>query len=220
MDLNKNLGDIVNKVKDTINVENFNPDKRINEFREYAVNTLKEIFNPDSRVDQFNSTEEDRIKFTPLENNEYGIWNNGKRGNGEFVPNKDTEEGIKVSKALEKYDLKGIIYRNGIPDFSNCSEEIVSIDNMTNNRYTNYEQANVKLADQWNKLKIDGRVDWTAREIESYRKENNLTWHECSDLKTCMLVNRTIHDFFIHSGGIFEYNQGQINKDDGGIFDE
>lgn len=218
--MEKSFGDIANKIKDTMNNIEFDPDKRIEQFKEAVVEAIKDVFNPDSRVEQFNSTEIDRIKFTPSEDNENGTWENGERGNGEFVPDKNTEKGLEIANALSEYGLSGIEFKQGIPDFSRCSKELVSIDEMTDNRHDNFKKADTKLAKQWNKSRKDGREDWTAREIKEYRTDNELTWHECSDMKTCMLVDRKIHDFFRHSGGIFEYNQGLVNKENGGIFDE
>ena len=100
--------------------------------------------------------------------------------------------------------------------------EMVKIDNMTDDRLGyggNFAQADMKLAKQWNDTRKDGRSDWTARQIKEYRVDNHLTWHECSDLKTCMLVDTSIHSYFPHSGGVFEFNKG-LNNNDGGIFDE
>ena len=119
--------------------------------------------------------------------------------------------------------MKGTELDSGVPDFSKCSKEIVSMDSMTSDRCTlsgNFKQTDTQLAKQWNDSKKDDRTDWTARDIEAFSKDNQLTWHECSDMKTCMLVDRNIHDYFRHSGGVFEYNQGLRNKEDGGVFDE
>ena len=37
-----------------------------------------------------------------------------------------------------------------------------------------------------------------------YRHENNLSWHERSDMKHCDLVSRDIHGEIRHSGGVYE----------------
>ena len=79
-------------------------------------------------------------------------------------------------------------------------------------------QANIKLAEQWNKERRDGKDDWTHTDIEKWRKENKLTWHENSDMKTCeKLVPTIIHEAFRHSGGVFEINKK--NNRNGGFDD-
>lgn len=220
MNIEKSFGDVVDKTKESLN--HFDPDKRIEQFKDTVVEGIKDIFDPDRRKDEFNSTEAERMRFTPTEETGRGTWEGGSRGNGIFVPNRNTEEGLKVSNELAKYGLEGIKYKDGIPDFKDCCSEMVTIDLMTHNRDGhggNFAQADVKLAKQWNDTCKDGRSDWTARQIKEYRVDNHLTWHECSDLKTCMLVDTSIHSYFPHSGGVFEYNKG-LNNDDGGIFDE
>lgn len=57
----------------------------------------------------------------------------------------------------------------------------------------------------------------THTDIEKWRKENKLTWHENSDMKTCELVPTIIHEAFRHSGGVFEINKK--NNRNGGFDD-
>lgn len=162
------------------------------------------------------STKKERIDRTPREDTDRGEWT-GERGESTFIPSDE-----KISEILEKYGLEGIDYKDGIPDFSECSEGTVEIDNMTDKRYGpdgNFAQADEKCAEQWNAEKRDGRDDWTARDVKNWREENGYSWHERNDMKTCDLVPTAINDYFGHLGGVSEYKK--LNeKNSGGGFDE
>lgn len=168
---------------------------------------------------------DERIRRTPL-NSERGSWTDG-RGESKYIPNSETEKGARAAEKLAEYGLDGIEYRDGIPDFSKCSEETVEID-MTENRtasnlsegiISNYRKADTECANKWNIEQKDGRTDWTARQVELYRKDHKLSWHECADKKTCQLVSQDIHSFFIHSGGVCECGKLIANDISGGGFD-
>ena len=117
--------------------------------------------------------------------------------------------------------MDGIEFKNCEPDYSKCSEGTVRIENMTENRPSNFAQADIKLADQWNKEMREGRNDWKDEDVEKFRKSNNLSWHECCDTKTMNLVSRDIHgadtSVFLHSGGVAEC---RVRDHVGGEFDE
>ena len=138
-----------------------------------------------------------RINNTPKNG---GRWT-GKRGESDFV----LDEPIKLpnGKTIEK-----VTYRNGVPDFSPWQEAQVDIPKMTNDRYGsggNYEQADTALADYWTKIKYNNRK-WEPRDVEAYRINHNLTWHEMSNMKSMQLVPFELNDTFIHYGGVAEYN--------------
>lgn len=158
---------------------------------------------------EYPSTYEERMRQTPREGDR-GHWT-GERGETEYIP---TDEEIKA--LLEKYKSSSIDYKDGIPDFSNCAEATVEIENMTDNREKpggNYEQADQKLADKWNEEGKDGRTDWTARDIAYYRRQNGLTWHERNDMKTCDLIPTKINDYFGHLGGVAECKKMNAKED-------
>lgn len=167
------------------------------------------------------SSYDERLKQTPLEG-ERGRWD-GERGESKYTPS-DPD----IQEILDKYGMDGIEYKDGIPDFSGCSEATVEIDNMTANRNigedSNFAQADQKCAEQWNQEKRDGRDDWTARDVANWRRENHYSWHECNDMKTCQLVPTEINDYFGHLGGVGECNRagrvGDINKKQEVSFDE
>ena len=147
------------------------------------------------------TTEEERMKHTPRDGVR-GHWT-GERGNSRFIPDENSERGKEVKDTLEKYGLDGIEYKDGVPDFSECSEETVEI-GMTENRSKNFSKANAECAKKWNECAKDGKTDWTANDVREYMKDHNLTWHECPDCKTCQMVPRNIHSYYTHSGGVAE----------------
>lgn len=192
-------------------MDTFNPDQRNGlEVKNEKLDEAKQ-YNPDERIteikpdkDGFYTKLKDRIKYTPkdlLEGGFRGSWD-GERGNSLFRPKYEF-----MKNELKKYGVEGINYKNGEADFSPVVAAIVKIDNMTAKRYGkggNFEQANTKLAEQFNKEKKDGRSDWSARDVDKWRKENKLSWHECCDCKTMELVPEKIHGYFKHSGGCAE----------------
>lgn len=182
---------------------------------------------------QYNSKEH-MIAYTPAEDSPKGKWVGGPRGNAEFIPNENTEAGLKAKEKLAEYGQDGIRYKNGEPDFSKCSEATVTIDNMTENRddymgadgtikQGNFTKADIKCSEKWNAEAKDGKSDWTARDVKKWRDENNCTWHERCDTKTMDLISRDIHNtkdpIFTHSGGVSECRvRDAVNA--GGEFDE
>ena len=161
--------------------------------------SLLDRINPFSSIDNpLFSKLEDRIKFTPREGSG-GRWSGGElqRGNSKWIP-----LDAKVKENLAKYGQDGIDFKNGVADFSKVSEQTVEIDHMTEFRPDNFKQADTKCAEVWNLR--DGGGNWNAEQVKQYRKDNNLTWHERSDMKHCDLVSRDIHGGIRHSGGVYE----------------
>lgn len=145
----------------------------------------------------------------------------GTPGESKCVPNMESEKGRIVAEKLNRYGCDGVEYRDAVPDFSPCAEAIVKIDNMGPERYgprENFDQACDKLAKQWNASMRDGRDDWKPSDVENWRKENRLAIHECSDMKTCMFVDRDIHDVFRHSGGVSECAHRDEKKSGGSFY--
>ena len=166
------------------------------------------------------STYKERVDRTPKDDGERGYWQ-GERGESEFIPDDDD-----VNTILEQYGIEGIKYRNGIPDFSPCSEATVEIDNMTDNRSgppvegSNFQQCDQKCAEKWNEQSYDGRCDWTARDVANWRRENYCSWHERNDLHTCDLIPTKINAYFGHLGGVGEYIRLTSNNSAEDVFDE
>lgn len=142
------------------------------------------------RGQEYYTTFEEREALLPKN----GEWT-GDPGDSKFITYNE-----EVNKVLEKYGLDGIEYKDGIPDFSRCAVVSLEIDNMTSNLPTNYRQFCKKCAEKWTE---EGK-DSVSRDVADYKTENNLDFHECSDMKTCQLVPSEIHECFTHAGGRME----------------
>ncbi|MCR5836073.1 MAG: HNH endonuclease [Lachnospiraceae bacterium] len=175
---------------------------------------------------EFYTSYKERLDQTPKEG-ERGEWI-GERGEGKFIPDLDLSRNEELAEKMKECNIDGIEYKNCEPDFSECAEATVKIDNMTENRYDyrdengdmqdgNFTQADKKLAEQFNTENRDGKDNWTEKDVEKYRKENKLTWHERCDTEAMDLVPTEIHSFFDHSGGVAEC---KARDSVGGEFDE
>ena len=151
----------------------------------------------------------------------------GERGNSAFYPN--NEEAL---EKMKEYGQDHVDYRDGNPDFSPFTKyntpfgEIdgqIEIPHMTDNRENpswehgrrpdgtkhdpHYDLGNFTQADYELSKKMGEKM--SPAEIEKFRKDNNLTWHECPDGKTMQLVPSEIHDACRHSGGVSEQKYRQ-----------
>lgn len=149
-----------------------------------------------------------RLMQTPKDGNG-GKWS-GERGESDFILDEPItcEDGTKITK---------VTYKNAVPDFSKFQKAQVKISNMSNSRYQNFKKADTALAEYWTKIKHNGKT-WTARDVEAYRKANNLTWHEMSNMESMQLVPSEVNQTFTHYGGVAEYNamigqEGEIEFD-------
>ena len=154
----------------------------------------------------------------------------GDRGNSPFVPS-DSD----ALAEIEKYGADSVEYRDGYPDFTPFSKHdspwgefdtSVEIPHMTADRQNpkyefgrrssshafdedigNFSQADNELASRYGLDPMD---------IQRWREDNGLTWHEYADGKTMQLVPTKIHSACRHSGGVSEmkYRQewGDITK--------
>lgn len=162
--------------------------------------TVTDIPESKYREGELLSDYKEKLDQTPKKNVKW----EGEIGESKAVP---LDESVK--ETLSQYGVDGIEYKNGLPEFSPVSEQTVSIDNMTTDMNQNFKQADAKCAEQWNQeARKDEtgkeKTDWTAREVKQHRINNKLTWHECSDRKTCQLVSQDIHKEFGHTGGRYE----------------
>lgn len=167
----------------------------------------------ESREINYYSTYDERLKYVPKDNSERGAFD-GEIGESKFIPIDKEIKGI-----LDKYNLDGIKYENAIPDFSECSESTVKIDDMTENRAKNFRQCDENCAKEWNDEFKNGKSDWTPRDVAKWREENTYSWHERNDMKTCDLVPTKINAYFGHLGGVSECKKRDVS-DNGGGFDE
>ena len=137
-----------------------------------------------------------------------GEWE-GEMGNSlwkpslDFVPQALNPMEENWGELLSKYNIDGITFENGEPNFKEIAKDSVKIDDFTSERNLNYTQADENLSEKWNSEAKDNK-EWTPQDIKDYRNENDLSWHERSDMKTMDLVPRNIHANIPHSGGISE----------------
>lgn len=133
-----------------------------------------------------------------------GEWS-GEAGNSEWIPNDDVEPGDRNgtnrghktwAEIKKEYEFNSIPFDEGKPDFSEVTKGEVEIDDFTDDRDSNFSQADEKLAEQ---------RGCTPEEVEKWRAENKYTWHECKDCKTMKKVPTEVHGNISHSGGISEY---------------
>ena len=133
-----------------------------------------------------------------------GEWS-GEAGNSNWIPDRDAEPGDrngtnpehkKWGDIMGQYGFDYIQFIDGEPDFSEVSKGEVIIDDFTDDRDSNFAQADEKLAEQ---------KGCTPEEVAKWREENKYTWHECKDCKTMQKVPTEVHGNISHSGGVSEY---------------
>lgn len=172
--------------------------------------------------EEFNSSYKERISQTPGENNTLVEFKNKElRGESKCTLKPPPDE--ELQKIFDKAGIDGIVYRNGVPDFSPVSKlELDGID-MTNGRTGakgTYAQANNRFADMLNKptesaaklaaefgISPKNGKKFTASDISRYMADNKLTWHELNDLSTVQMVPTKVNSTFGHLGGISEANK-------------
>lgn len=129
-----------------------------------------------------------------------GDWT-GEPGDSKWKPDRDkvpenqktNPDGLTWGEILDKYNIDGISFKDGEPDFSELSKGTVEIEDYSENRDDNFDAADEKLAEQ---------RGCTKEEVRQWRKENHYTWHERSDMKTMEKVPTEVHGNIPHEGGI------------------
>lgn len=175
------------------------------------VGTETKIFGSSSEYKNFlNSDEVGAKKMLPREK---GSWE-GEVGDSMWkpdlseIPKKPPGNQDDWKTIFEPYGREGVDFKDGEPDFTPFSEGSVEIKDFSDDRLGNFSQADEQMAKVWSEEKKDGR-DWSAEDVYNYRKENGLSWHERSDMKTMDLVPQKIHGNVPHSGGISAYKNLQ-----------
>lgn len=136
-----------------------------------------------------------------------GEWS-GEPGNSEWKPDPKLEprdrhgtnpEHKTWEQIMKEYGFESILFKDGEPDFSEVAKGTVEIDDFSDDRASNFDQADEKLAEQ---------RGCTPEEVAKWRKEHKYTWHECKDCKTMQKVPTEVHGNVPHSGGISEAKSG------------
>ncbi|MDA7027415.1 T7SS effector LXG polymorphic toxin [Bacillus sp. CLL-7-23] len=174
---------------------------------------------PAFKQEEFASSYQSRLNQTPSPTNPK-IEFEGIRG--ESLSTLKPPPDPKLKRILDEAGVKGIQYKNGVPDFSPVSKAQIEIDYMLGGkgsyggkaRTYNFAQADQKLADKLNdSVELARQFGMesgaiTAKDIDKYRTKNKLTWHEVNDVKIIQLVPTEINKRFGHLGGVGEINAG------------
>lgn len=145
-------------------------------------------------------------------------------GTFEYIPDDE-----KAQATMAKYGQETVHYNDGNVDFKpyatqetqwgtvECEVEIGHMNSDRNNTADvegNYSQADAALAE---KITQETGETVTKEDVQTYREENGLTWHEVEDAKTMQLIPTEINKHCPHRGGVSEakYRQswGDVSKD-------
>lgn len=148
-----------------------------------------------------NVNEIDNHKNCPVENGAY----EGERGESKwkpdpgYIPLKGNPEAKTWQVILSEYNIDGIEFQDGEPDFDIISKGNVEIDEFSEDRTDNFDNADIELAKE---------KGCNPEDVEKWRKDNNYTWHECRDMRTMQKVPSIVHNNISHRGGISEIKTG------------
>lgn len=140
-----------------------------------------------------------------------GEWT-GPHGDSEWKPNPDVEPGDRHGtnpehksweQIMKEYNFDSIPFNESEPDFSEVAKGTVEIDDFSEDRDANFDQADEKLAEQ---------RGCTPEEVAKWREDNKYTWHECKDCKTMQKVPTEVHGNISHSGGISKQKSQNQNS--------
>lgn len=195
-ELDKPITDYVDGLEDVDNLSEGDAD----------IDDLMEADEEDDLIEKAEAYES-KVSGCPIEGHN-GSWD-GFRGNSmwrpdrEAVPTRYNPDGLTWGQILDKYGIEGIEYKDGDPDFSPISKGEVEIDDFTDDRQSNFAQADEALAKQ---------KGCSPEDVKKWREENGYTWHECRDCKTMQKVPREVHNNMDHSGGVSEYKKNHNSE--------
>lgn len=90
----------------------------------------------------------ERIKRTPKANPKRGYWTN-ERGLSTYIP---VPTQLEIIALLNHFNLEGIKYNDGMPDFGPCSIATVQLEHMSIIRYINFSKCDKLCADYFNSI--------------------------------------------------------------------
>ena len=199
---------LLEKAKDMDKISDIKElDKPINEFVS-GLDDVESTSDEDMDIDDILEEDEDDYLIEAAEAYESKVsgcpieGHNG-RPDRDAIPTRYNPDGLTWGQILDKYGIEGIEYKDGDPDFSPVSKGEVEIDDFTDDRPSNFAQADEALAKQ---------RGCSPEEVKKWREENGYTWHECRDCKTMQKVPREVHNNMDHSGGVSEYKRSQSSE--------
>ena len=116
------------------------------------------------------------------------------------------------------YTFKGVKYKNGEAKFHKHCVGEVTLDTYALDREINFQRARELMAEDLNKRHPKGIYDeetkewrkYTAKDVDDWMEEHELTWHECQDRRTMQKVPSHLHGNLEHTGG-FSMEKGMMN---------
>lgn len=178
--------------------KSFEPDKKAGvSYAETGSKPEATVFDPDAKAEV-----PKRAERTPVEGSG-GCWD-GERGNSNWIPDdnevpsnpKTNPDKKNWRKIKDDYNIEKIPFKDNESDFSEISKGTVEISGFSDDRDSNFNQADEKLAEQ---------KGCKPEDVYRWRKENRYTWHEKSDCKTMQKVPTEVHGNVPHSGGVAEF---------------
>lgn len=175
---------------------------------------------------------QENIRRTPINNGEWS----GERGETLWIPADD-----KVQELLERYEVGGIEYTDGIPDFSKLSafEYNLNEDELKEKNSVQFQSCNDGLSDYFSDLadiytgeecddplknaeykeilkdtfKCDeSEINNIQIALEQREKPEGYTWHHAEREGVMQLVKTEIHNSGRHRGGQVIWSGGNENR--------
>jgi len=166
-----------------------------------------EIVSPNDVPDEYGSSFNDRIDQTPINNGEWNV----ERGNSRWKPNDEA-----VIRELGDYDVDGIDYHNGFPDFTPVQVfECKLPDNLLDGKdNAQFLEGNLALLDH---LKdhpdcVNNFDDSQLAAIARGYNPSGYTWHHDVNAGRMQLVPTSIHNSCGHFGGKNVWGGGTANR--------
>lgn len=141
---------------------------------------------------------DDVLRHTPSNN---GKWADGTRGNGKFISDDPVTQRILSEKGVD-----GIIYNNGVPDFSSVADDMVEISGKYLDALQNPNSSQVRRAMQREARELLAiKRNVSVNDIKAWMNANGLTIHEDINMTSLYFVKEDINKTFMHLGGVSEY---------------
>jgi hypothetical protein len=162
----------------------------------------------DNRIlDEYGSSLSDRIKQTPI--NE-GKWD-GERGNSMWRP-----ENENVVRDLKDFEVAGINYREGVPDFTPVQVFECKMPNQLYERDDDYQFTDCNLAlFDYLKDHPDSISNFDDTQLEAIARGNNpsgYTWHHAVNKGRMQLVPTSINSCGHYGGKMYGAEERQTVK--------
>jgi len=177
------------------------------QYNEYLQEDKAQEFEHKSAEEKETERESD-LRNCPIEGNG-GHWE-GERGESKWSPERDeipskyNPDNKTWGEIMDKHDIDGVEFHSGEPYFSEVTKERVEIDDFSDDRSDNFDQADEALANRWG---------CDPDDVAKWRSQNKYTWHECRDCETMQLVPSEVHNNITHRGGVSRVKEGVFENE-------